>query len=315
MDALTSLLDSPRAQGAFLLRALFEPPWSVRVEDRAPLSLVANVRGGAWVVPEGSGPVPIGPGDVVVLRGPDPYTFAGDPATPPQAVIHPGQRCTTPDGVDLHDAMDLGVRSWGNSPQGTTVLLVGTYQLQGAASHRLVTALPPMLVLPKAAWDSPLVGMLDAEIVRDEPGQDVVLDRMLDLLLIGVLRGWFARAGAARPGWFRAQRDPVVGPALRMLHDEPARQWTVASLAAANRVSRATLARRFAELVGEPPMAYLTGWRLALAADLLGDPGATVASVAARVGYGSSFALSAAFKRVRGMAPKEHRSTVHSGPA
>ena len=84
VDALTSLLDSPRARGAFLLRAMFEPPWSVRVEDRAPLSLVADVRGGAWVVPEGGGPVPIGPGDVVVLRGPDPYTFAGDPATPPQ---------------------------------------------------------------------------------------------------------------------------------------------------------------------------------------------------------------------------------------
>jgi AraC-like DNA-binding protein len=87
----------------------------------------------------------------------------------------------------------------------------------------------------------------------------------------------------------------------------PARPWTVAKLAAETGVSRATLAHRFSELVGEPPMAYLTGWRLALAADLLREPAATVGSVARQVGYGSSFALSTAFKRVRGIASKQHR--------
>jgi AraC-like DNA-binding protein len=101
----------------------------------------------------------------------------------------------------------------------------------------------------------------------------------------------------------------VVGPVLRLLHSKPAHPWTVEALAVTTGTSRASLARRFTELVGEPPMTFLTGWRLALAADLLREPGATVGSVARQVGYGSSFALSTAFKRVRGISPREHRAT------
>ena len=97
-----------------------------------------------------------------------------------------------------------------------------------------------------------------------------------------------------------------------MLHNNPAHPWTVATLAAGTGVSRASLARHFAELVGEPPMSYLTSWRLALAADLLREPDATVGAVARQVGYGSAFALSAAFKRVRGVSPQEHRAAVTS---
>lgn len=82
-----------------------------------------------------------------------------------------------------------------------------------------------------------------------------------------MLRTWFARPGAEAPGWYRAMGDPVVGRALRLLQDAPAHPWTVAGLAAGTGVSRAGLARRFTELVGEPPMAYLTGWRFAVAAD------------------------------------------------
>jgi AraC-like DNA-binding protein len=157
---------------------------------------------------------------------------------------------------------------------------------------------------------SPLVALLSEEMAKDEPGQEVMLDRLLDLLLITVLRAWFTRQEAAAPAWYRAYSDPVVGRALRMLHNDPARPWTVASLAAETGVSRAALARRFTELVGEPPMAYLTGWRLALAADLLREPDATVGSVARRVGYSTPFALSAAFKRVRGVSPRQHRAMV-----
>ena len=137
-----------------------------------------------------------------------------------------------------------------------------------------------------------------------------MLDRLLDLLLIAVLRAWFARPEAQAPGWYRAHGDPVVGPALRLLHNSPAEPWTVAGLAKEIGVSRAALARRFNELVGEPPMAYLTSWRITVAADLLREPGATVGSVAPQVGYGSSFALSTAFKRVRGVSPQEHRTAA-----
>jgi AraC-like DNA-binding protein len=308
MDALTGLLDGSRAQGAFLLRSVLDPPWSMRIQDRAPLSLIALLRGQAWLVPDTGDRVPLHPGDVAIIRGPDPYTVADDPATPPQVVIHPGQRCTTPEGDDLVEMMEwLGVRTWGNSPAGSTVLLSGTYELRGEVSQRLLRALPTMLVLPDDAWDSPLVGLLGEEIVKDEPGQEAVLDRLLDLLLIAVLRTWFARPDAEAPAWYQANGDPVVGRALRLLHNNPSHPWTVATLAAEVGVSRAALARRFTELVGEPPMAFLTGWRLDLAADLLREPDATLGAVAHQVGYGSPFALSAAFKRVRGISPQQHR--------
>lgn len=310
MDPLTSLLEGPRARGAFVLRAVLDPPWSLRIEDRAPLTVVAMVRGAAWAAPDGEAPARLAPGDVAIARGPEPYTVADDVRTPPQVVIHPGERCTTPDGVDLHDTMDLGVRTWGTSLSGDTVMLVGTYHMQGEVSERLLRALPTLVVLHEEPATAPLVDLLGQEIERDEPGQDAVLDRQLDLLLITALRVWFSRPEAGTPGWYRALSDPVVGPALRLLQNNPAHPWSVESLAAKVGVSRASLARRFTDLVGEPPMAYLTSWRLALAADLLREPEATLGAVARRVGYSTPFALSAAFKRVRGVSPQVFRRSA-----
>ena len=287
-----------------------DPPWSVSIEDQAPLSLVSVVSGQAWVIREGNAPVRLGPGSVAVMRGPAPYSFADDPATPVQVVIHPGQHCTTPDGQDLAQAMDLGVRSWGNSPAGSTSMLIGTYERHSEIGRQLLSVLPPLVVMPADAWDSPLLPVLAEEIVKDEPGQEAVLDRLLDLLLITVLRAWFARHQAQAPGWYRARSDPVVGRALRMLQNNPAQPWTVATLAGQIGVSRATLARRFAQLVGQPPMTFLTAWRLALAADLLREPDTTIAAAARQVGYSSAFALSASFKRVRGMSPTQHRAAT-----
>lgn len=287
-----------------------DPPWSIRIQDEAPLTLVALVRGEAWVLPDGGEAVPLRGGDVAILRGPDHYTVADDHDTLPQAIIHPGQRCTTPDGKELTEMGFLGVRTWGNSPDGATVMVTGTYQLDGEVSQRLLRTLPPHLVLPDRALDSPLIPLLADEIVKDEPGHEAVLDRLLDLLLIAVLRAWFARPEAETPAWYRAYSDPTVGRALRILENNPTQPWTIAGLAEATNVSRATLARRFNELVGEPPMTFLTGWRMALAADLLLEPGATVGSVARQVGYGSPFALSTAFKRVRGISPQQHRAAA-----
>lgn len=319
MDALANLLDGPRARGAFLLRSVLTPPWSLEIADEAPLTLLYVVRNDAWVRPCDGPARQLRPGDVAVVRGPEAYIVAGDPQTEPRIVIRPGQVSTTTDGVELCERMDLGVRTWGDAPAGGDhgtpgavppecgVLVTGTYRMRGEVSGRLLSALPRVLVLPADAWSSPLPALLDQEVARDDPGQEVVLDRLLDLLLIAVLRAWFARPEAAAPSWYAAQGDPVVGRALRLLHEEPARAWTVAGLAACTGVSRAALGRRFTDLVGEPPMAYLTGWRLALAADLLREPDATIASVARKVGYGSPFALSAAFKRVRGISPQQHR--------
>jgi AraC-like DNA-binding protein len=207
----------------------------------------------------------------------------------------------------------FGVRRWGNVPDGATQVLTGTYNLEGEVSRRLLDALPPQLVLCSDEWQTPILGLLASEMLRDDMGQDAVLDRLLDLLLIDAVRAYLVRRAPDAPGWFLAQSDPVVGRAVRLLQDNPAESWTLASLARETRVSRATLARRFTEVVGQPPMEFLTEWRLALAADLILDPAETIASVATKVGYGSGYALSAAFKRVRGTRPGQHRHAERLG--
>lgn len=199
----------------------------------------------------------------------------------------------------------FGVRSWGNDLDGETVIITGTYPLDGAVGRRMLRALPHRLVLRRGDVDATLVELLAREVVHDLPGQEAVLDRLLDLLLITCLRAWLDDAHS--PGWYRADADPAVGTALRLIHHDPARAWTVETLAREAGLSRAAFARRFTALVGDAPMAYLTGWRLDLAADMLLADDATIASVARAVGYSSPFALSAAFKRVRGVSPAEHR--------
>ncbi|MEU8897105.1 AraC family transcriptional regulator [Nocardia sp. NPDC048505] len=318
MDALASLLEGPRARGAFVMCSLLDPPWSLRIQDEAPLTVVSMVRGTAWIVPDApkrpnsvaAGGSPTSPrqltaGDVAIFRGPQPYTVADDPGTAPQIIIHPGQVTKTPDGEILCETLSLGTRQWGTDPDGATVMVTGTYESAGAASQRLLRALPPVIVLPHGDLDARLLDLLADEATKDEPAQSAVLDRLLDLVLIAALRAWFARNDA--PAWYHAYADPLVGKALRLLQHNPAHGWTVAGLAEAVGVSRAALARRFTDLVGEPPMAFLTEWRLALAADLLQETDATIESIAGKVGYGSAFALSAAFKRHFGVSPRDHR--------
>ncbi|MGQ0743962.1 MAG: AraC family transcriptional regulator [Acidimicrobiales bacterium] len=310
MDPLTSLLRTPRATDAFVLRCLLDPPWSIRIEDRAPLALLAVTAGEAWLVPDGEAARRLGPGTVALLRGPEPYLLADEPTRQPQVVVEPGQVCRSISGQPMAEAMSLGVRTWGTSATGTTTMLVGTYDRPGSAGDRLLATLPRTAVLPADRWDCPLVAVLATELERDEPGQPAVIDRLLDLVLVSAIRAWLAQDREPTSSWFRAGADPVVGHALRLLHNNVAHRWTVAGLAAQVGVSRALLARRFTDLIGTPPMTYLSDLRLSLAADRLLEPGLTIGAVAAEVGYGSAFALSAAFRRVRGMSPTQHRAAI-----
>ena len=308
MDTLGGLLDAPRARGAFALRTIMSSPWSLRILAESPLTLIAGVEGECWVAPDDGEPVRVGPGDIAVTRAPDHYNVADAPGTAPTVVIHPGQNCCDLDGNSVLDEMTHGIRTWGNDPRGDTVFLVGAYEHLSDISDRLLRALPPVITVPKAEWESPLVPLLCDEVVKDEPGQAAVLDRLLDLLVTAVLKAWFARHEADRPEWWRFQGDRIVEKALRLMHDHPSRPWTMQTLASESGASRASLARRFNDLVGEPPMTFLKNWRMALAADLLCAPDETVATVAEKVGYSTPFAFSTAFKRVRGVTPQAHRS-------
>jgi AraC-like DNA-binding protein len=309
VDAVVGLLDGVRARGAFVLRMMMDPPWSMSIRDEAPLTLICQTHGDAAIISESCGTVWLHPGDVALARGTEEYVFADDPSTTPMIVIHPGQRCTTLSGESLKFEMSLGVRTWGNSPSGATRSVISAYEGHSEVSTRLLDALPTMLVLRADEWASPLVELLAAEAGCDGPGQEAYLDRLLDLLLIAVVRNWFDRDENA-PTWWHAEQDPIVGPALKLIYNNPAHGWTVANLAAAVGCSRAVFAGRFTEQVGEPPIAFLTSWRLALAADLLRTSQATIAAVARQVGYSTPFALSSAFKRAYGVSPNTYRATA-----
>ena len=315
MDPLGDLLDGVRARTAAFCHALLEPPWSLRITDRAPLALATPLRGHAWVVTDDGAPVRMDAGDVAIVQGPEAYTVADDPATPPSVFVHPGNRLITAEGVDITAGMRLGpntsaleLRDADAGRDSSTVLASGTYQVSSFVSGRLLAALPRVLRVPRDQVRSPIMDLLHAEVNRDAPGQQVVLDRLLDLALIATLRAWFDGPAAQPPGWYRAYGDPLVGPALRLIHGDPAAPWTVAGLAAATGASRAAFARRFTALVGQAPMTYVTHWRLDLAAESLRNTDATLSKIAGQVGYANAFALTVAFKRVRGVTPLHYRN-------
>jgi AraC-like DNA-binding protein len=317
MDALARLLHDVRSSGALFGRTILDPPWAVRFADGAPLTLVTMVRGEGWVVPDGVRPVRVAPGDVAVVVGPAPFTVTDDAtvSTAPYYVMRGPDLCTGPGGEDIGPEVALGIRTCGERLDGPHALLTGSYPVSGRVPQRLLAALPGVLVVPGAGGSRPILDLTVAEILRDDPGQQAVLDRLLDLLLLATLREWYALPQSRPPRWYVASGDPVVGPALRLIHGEPARAWTVAALAREAAVSRATFARRFADLLGEPPMAYLAGWRLSVAADLLERTDATVDSIARQVGYANGYALSVALKRRYGIRPSQLRRSGTAAPA
>jgi AraC-like DNA-binding protein len=313
IDEFSGLLEGPRARGAFTLLGLLASPWSLRIEADSPLTVLAMVRGRCHIAHDNGESVWLEPGDVAITRSPGHYTVADHPERAPTIYVYPGQDCRGPDGRPLYDEMMLGVRTWGNDAQADSLMLVGSYESAAAVGDRLRSVLPPILWVKNEEWDSPLIDLLNCEMERDAPGQAAVLDRLLDMLLIAILRKWLASRETQKLPWYQAKGDQVISRVLKMLHQDPAYGWTLDSLAAKVGLSRAALARRFHEVVGEPPMTFLTQWRLALAADLLAEPDLTLESIAEQVGYSSAFALSSAFKRVRGVSPKGHRAQL-AGP-
>lgn len=312
-DALSGLLQDVRAQGALFDQSVVNPPWSLRFLDGPPLSLITMLSGDAWLTPDGGEPVALRTGDVAILTGPAPYTVADAPDTPPFALVGAGAWCTTPDGVPVAgDALAMCGPGPADGGGAGTVLLRAAYPVRGNVSDRILTALPRLALVPAVPDGCLALTMIEQELRKDAPGRQVILDRLLDLLLLTSLREWFELPEAHAPAWYRAHRDPVAGRALKLIHGDPARGWTVASLAAETGMSRARFARRFSDAVGMSPMAYLAEWRVSRAADLLASTDATVDAVSRRVGYSNAYALSVAFKRTLGIRPTEHRARART---
>ncbi|MFF9063463.1 AraC family transcriptional regulator [Streptomyces sp. NPDC101213] len=308
MDAFGDLLRGVRAQGSLFGSSTLAPPWALHFVDGAPLTLCTVLSGGGWIVPEHRPPEPLRVGETLIVRGPAPFLFVDEVGTRAEPVAC-GAFCSTPEqGGTRHR---LGWYETHDGGDGVTTLVVGAYPVRGEISRRLLDALPVVLRVGSDGGPDPVWEHLAAEVATDAPGQQVVLDRLLDWMLVCALRAYFDRPDSHPPGWYSAGRDPVVGGALRLLHGEPAAPWTISSLAERTGVSRSTLAKRFTDLVGEPPLTYLAHWRMTLAADLLTErETATVAEIARTVGYSDPFAFSAAFKRIRGVSPSAYRNAA-----
>lgn len=318
MDVLSEVLANIRSSGALIGQSLLMPPWSIRVETGSSITLVTMLQGEGWLRREGVDPFPLRTHDLAVLTGPEPVLLGSEVggASEPSCLVKADGSCVDAAGNPLGAAgTGLGDRALEECPDLEHVVLTGSFLHSGRIADRLLGALPPALVVPRERQRSRALSLLEAELGSREPGQQAVLDRLVDLVLIGALRDWFALPESMPPAWYGAAQDPVVGPALDALHASPARPWTVESLAQVARVSRATFARRFVEVMGEPPISYLAGWRLCLAADLLQGGDDTIESIARQVGYSSAYALSTAFTREYGMRPSRHRASVRSGQA
>ncbi|MGH8792528.1 MAG: AraC family transcriptional regulator [Stackebrandtia sp.] len=306
MDPFSDLLRGVHGDGAGMSRFTLSSPWSLRFADGVPLTMLTVMRGAGWLAPTDGEPVRLGQWDTAIVRGPQPFHFADEPDSAAKATVSQDVRCRD------HCGQGVARRTAGSAPSdpdGQTVLLIGWYQAHGGRHERLLRALPQVLTIAESQESRQIIRVV-AESAADQMDAQVVLDRFLDMGLVCTLRTWFDQQAADAPGWYRGMTDDVVGPALAALHAEPARPWTVATLASEAGVSRALLAKRFSQVIGQPPLSYLTEWRMALAEELLAEPDATVAAVARKVGYSDGFAFSTAFKRVRGASPSDHRAAA-----
>ncbi|MEU4649389.1 AraC family transcriptional regulator [Nocardia fluminea] len=314
MDPLSSLLSGIRAEGSVVAHAVLRPPWTIRFADRAPLIMVTVLRGGGTLVLADGSRTSLIAGDTALVQAGEPFYLADTPA----ALDRPHERyelsCFVPEGFGPADAScataELIVTPSTTGVPGETSLLVGAYRAAGRRHERLLRALPQVMVVHEDPEMCLWLEQSAADAVRFSAGSQALMDRLLDWALVCTLRSWLAEQEHCAPAWYRGMADPIVGPALTAIHDRPFHRWTVASLATEAAVSRALFARRFTEVMGEPPLAYLTEWRMAEAEELLADPARSVAQVATTVGYSDAFGFSAAFKRLRGTSPTEFRAAL-----
>ncbi|MFE6865246.1 AraC family transcriptional regulator [Kitasatospora sp. NPDC057692] len=303
MDILTEALSSMRTGQPASVRTEGRAPWGLRLPPVAGAGFHVVLYGTCWLVPleEGAAPIALSPGDVVFLRDGRGHVLADRPDTP-AVPEQPSQ---------FRPSLPIGTLAIGGDGPRTS-LLCGNYHLDQARPHPLVRQLPEIVHLQTRHGRHPelsaAVQLLGAELENPRLGSTGIVPALIDSLLLYILRAWFEeQPPATAAGWAAALGDSAVAPALTAIHEAPSAAWTVESLAARAGLSRAAFARRFTMLVGEPPMSYLTRWRMTTAARLLRESEAPLTSVAAQTGYGSEYAFAKAFKREFGLAPGGYR--------
>ena len=300
MDMLSDVLAVMRTGRPSSVRMAWRAPWARRfaaIPGAAGFQVI--LRGPCWLVRPGHDPIALAAGDVVFRPHGDEHTLADIPSRTPTAT---DRAPTKPE-----------IRDHGDTDTATTVTLCGGYQLEPARVHPLLTDLPELIHLPAHVGRHPelraTVDILATELARPRLGTDAIVPALLDTLFVHILRAWLDQqpAPGTGTGWAAALNDPPTTAALQAMHADPARQWTVATLAAEAGLSRSPFAHRFTTLIGQPPMTYLTWWRMTIAGRLLHESDAPLRAIATRVGYTSQFAFAAAFKRQYGTAPGTFR--------
>ncbi|MEV0268981.1 AraC family transcriptional regulator [Hamadaea sp. NPDC050747] len=305
MDVLSDVISVMRTGRPRSAQVTWHAPWAQRFAGVPGSAGFQIILSGPCTLVE-PGPVVLAPGDVLLLPHGRGLTLADNASTP---VTVPECESTGPPGERGAVAV-VGEPSGPGAP--ATVTLCGAYELDRALTHPFLLSLPELIHLPAHLGRHPelrtVVDLLAAELAAPRLGGDAAVRALLDTLLLLILRSWVDDAAPdTRTGWAAALRDPATVAALDAVHRDPARPWTVAALAAEAGLSRAPFARRFAELTGRPPLAYLTWWRMTLAARLLRQTDAPLHAIARRVGYGSEYAFTAAFKRQYASPPGRYR--------
>ena len=303
-DVLTSVLRSMRLQGSVFCRAELSAPWGIALEPQDYAHFHVLEQGNAWLRLRGEErPQPVGEGDLVLIPHGGGHSLTDEPTTPP-VPLGSLVKCLGPGGQ--YDVIHFG------GGGGATRLICGAFRFGASARHPLLAALPPVILVRgsagrPAARLEPILDFLGDEARRDQPGAEMVISRLNDVIFIQAVRAWMETRPRTESGWLGALRDPQIGQSLALLHLHPERPWTVAALAVEVGMSRSPFSARFARLVGEGPLSYLRRWRLQMAGDLLLREPLSVAEVATRVGYQSEAALSRAFRREWGVTPSAYR--------
>lgn len=294
--------------GAFYCRSELTASWGLTLPP-LPDYLWFHVvtAGGMWLEDGDGDATSLQPGDLALVTHGAGHRLWSEPGAPAPGILDL-------DREEVSERYEILRHGGGGA---LTRLMCGAVRFDHPAARNLVAALPEIIRIeavgaPEIDPMQATVGLIAAETRQPRAGGEAVITRLADILVIQAIRSWIEGEETAQAGWLGALRDPQIGRALSLIHGDPARQWTIASLANELAMSRSAFAAHFSELVGEPVMQYVTRWRMQVAMNALLDEGATVAELASRLGYRSEAAFARAFKRVVGAAPGSIKRT---GPA
>jgi AraC-like DNA-binding protein len=307
VDVMADILGAMRIGRPVAARTETHGPWGLRFNHITGAAFHVVLQGSCWLMPPPEEPatfepVELGPGDVVLLGRGNAHVMASAPGVP--LVDFAPTRATPSAPFGQMTLPGSGARA---------IALCGAYLLRRQRSHPLLSSLPDVLHLPARPGRHPalhaLTTLLGEELENHPPGSTAVTPILVDALLVYMLRAWLHDA-THTDGWSAALADPVTARALAAMHEHPEHPWTVHELGAVAGLSRAAFARRFTTLVGEPPLSYLTHWRMTTATRLLRDTDKPLTQLAEATGYGSAFAFAKAFRREYDMTPGTYRATA-----